>query len=80
MRQGCTCVTFILSVAAIGLLYTAAFFKGLLCMLFLLLPPPLQGKSSEELRGSPYLLSLAEITRRTAEAWDRGATEVCLQG
>lgn len=39
-----------------------------------------QGKSSEKLRGSPYLLPLSEITRRTAEAWARGATEVCLQG
>jgi FO synthase len=40
----------------------------------------LQGKASEELRGSPYLLPLEEISRRTAEAWARGATEVCLQG
>jgi len=39
-----------------------------------------QGKSSEALRGAPYLLPLAEISRRAAEAWDRGATEVCLQG
>ncbi|MGA7538432.1 MAG: 5-amino-6-(D-ribitylamino)uracil--L-tyrosine 4-hydroxyphenyl transferase CofH, partial [Steroidobacteraceae bacterium] len=32
------------------------------------------------LRGSAYLLDLEEVARRTAEAWDRGATEVCLQG
>lgn len=39
-----------------------------------------QGKSSESLRGTPYLLPLTEISRRSAEAWQRGATEVCLQG
>jgi FO synthase len=39
-----------------------------------------QGKSAEELRGPAYLLPLAEISRRAAEAWERGATEVCLQG
>ena len=39
-----------------------------------------KGKTSEDLRGSPYVLNLAEIERRTTEAWDRGATEVCLQG
>lgn len=32
------------------------------------------------LRGSAYLLDLEEVARRTAEAWERGATEVCLQG
>jgi FO synthase len=32
------------------------------------------------LRGAAYLLDFDEIARRTAEAWDRGATEVCLQG
>ena len=32
----------------------------------------------EGLRGPAYLLPLEEITRRTAEAWDRGATEVRL--
>jgi FO synthase len=32
------------------------------------------------LRGAAYLLDLDEIARRTAEAWERGATEVCLQG
>jgi len=39
-----------------------------------------KGKTSEDLRGAPYVLDLAEIARRTAEAWARGATEVCLQG
>jgi FO synthase len=33
-----------------------------------------------DLRGRPYDLDLEEIARRTREAWDRGATEVCLQG
>lgn len=32
------------------------------------------------MRGAAYLLDLGEVARRTAEAWDRGATEVCLQG
>jgi FO synthase len=31
-------------------------------------------------RDRPYDLDAAEIGRRTAEAWQRGATEVCLQG
>ena len=39
-----------------------------------------KGKMSENLRGKPYVLPLEEIVRRTSEAWDRGATEVCLQG
>ena len=39
-----------------------------------------KGKLSDNLRGRPYDLSLEEIQRRTAEAWDRGAVEVCLQG
>jgi FO synthase len=39
-----------------------------------------KGKLSENLRGRPYDLSLDEIVRRAQEAWDRGATEVCLQG
>ncbi len=39
-----------------------------------------KGKMSEDLRGRPYVLALDEITRRAAEAWARGATEVCLQG
>ncbi len=39
-----------------------------------------KGKLSENLRGRPYDLSLEEIQRRTREGWDRGATEVCMQG
>jgi FO synthase len=39
-----------------------------------------KGKLSENLRGRPYDLSAEEITRRTQEAWARGATEVCMQG
>ena len=39
-----------------------------------------KGKLSENLRGRPYDLSHEEIQRRTQEAWERGATEVCMQG
>jgi len=39
-----------------------------------------KGRTSTDLRGSPYDLSLDEIQRRTREAWDSGATEVCMQG
>ena len=39
-----------------------------------------KGKLSENLRGRPYTLSLEEISRRAREAWERGATEVCMQG
>jgi FO synthase len=39
-----------------------------------------KGKLSENLRGTPYDLTLDEIERRTTEAWARGATEVCMQG
>jgi FO synthase len=39
-----------------------------------------KGKLSENLRGRPYDLDLSEIRRRVEEAWERGATEVCLQG
>ena len=39
-----------------------------------------KGKLSENLRGAPYDLDLAEVARRTVEAWERGATEVCMQG
>jgi len=35
---------------------------------------------SEDLRGRPYDISAEEISRRVREAWDRGATEVCMQG
>lgn len=36
--------------------------------------------STRAMRGPAYRLDLAEIGRRAGEAWDRGATEVCLQG
>jgi FO synthase len=39
-----------------------------------------KGRSAAALRGRPYDLAHGEIARRVAEAWDRGATEVCLQG
>src|SRR5205807_2156990 len=39
-----------------------------------------KGPLSLNLRGDPYLLGVDEIQRRVAEAWDEGATEVCLQG
>jgi FO synthase len=39
-----------------------------------------KGKTHEALRGAPYDLALNEIARRAMEAWERGATEVCLQG
>jgi FO synthase len=39
-----------------------------------------KGKLAANLRGAPYFVPHEEIVRRCAEAWDRGATEVCLQG
>ncbi|HEX2650741.1 MAG TPA: 5-amino-6-(D-ribitylamino)uracil--L-tyrosine 4-hydroxyphenyl transferase CofH [Burkholderiales bacterium] len=39
-----------------------------------------KGRTAETLRGQPYDLALAEVARRVREAWDRGATEVCMQG
>ncbi len=39
-----------------------------------------KGKTHEDLRGAPYVLDMTEVARRTEEAWQRGATEVCLQG
>jgi FO synthase len=39
-----------------------------------------KGRNNADLRGAPYDVSLEEIARRTAEAWERGATEICLQG
>jgi FO synthase len=39
-----------------------------------------KGRLAANLRGAPYLVPLEEIVRRAREAWDRGATEVCLQG
>ncbi|MEE8490790.1 MAG: 5-amino-6-(D-ribitylamino)uracil--L-tyrosine 4-hydroxyphenyl transferase CofH [Acidimicrobiia bacterium] len=39
-----------------------------------------KGPRSLNLRGEPYLLSLDEVVERSREAWERGATEVTLQG
>jgi len=39
-----------------------------------------KGKLAETLRGRPYDLDADEIARRVDEAWQRGATEVCMQG
>ncbi|HEY4947453.1 MAG TPA: 7,8-didemethyl-8-hydroxy-5-deazariboflavin synthase CofG, partial [Acidimicrobiales bacterium] len=39
-----------------------------------------KGPLSLNLRGSPYLLELTEISDRVREAEEHGATEVCLQG
>ena len=39
-----------------------------------------KGRLGESLRGRPYVVDLDEIARRAAEAWERGATEVCMQG
>ena len=38
-----------------------------------------KGKAEEQLRGPSYVVPLEEISRRAAEAWARGATEVCMQ-
>jgi len=39
-----------------------------------------KGRLAANLRGAPYLVPHEEIVRRCEEAWERGATEVCLQG
>ena len=39
-----------------------------------------KGKLAKNLRGPAYLVPDDEIARRVREAWERGATEVCLQG
>jgi FO synthase len=39
-----------------------------------------KGRSARSLRGPGYLLDLDEVAARSREAWERGATEVCLQG
>jgi FO synthase len=39
-----------------------------------------KGRDSFASREKPYDLGLDEIAQRTREAWQRGATEVCLQG
>lgn len=39
-----------------------------------------KGRTAAHLRGKAYVLSLEEVAERTREAWQRGATEVCMQG
>jgi FO synthase len=39
-----------------------------------------KGPKSLNLRGEPYLLSPEEVASRAVEAWELGATEVCMQG
>ncbi len=39
-----------------------------------------KGPLSLNLRGTPYLLTLDDIALRASEAWEKGATEVTLQG
>ena len=42
--------------------------------------PSRKARRARNLRGKPYELPLEEIQRRVREAWERGATEVCMQG
>ena len=39
-----------------------------------------KGPKSLNLRGDPYLLEPSEVARRAREAWEKGATEVCMVG
>ncbi|MGI9385164.1 MAG: 5-amino-6-(D-ribitylamino)uracil--L-tyrosine 4-hydroxyphenyl transferase CofH, partial [Methyloligellaceae bacterium] len=39
-----------------------------------------KGRLSQGWRDAPYVLGHDEVARRAREAWQRGATEVCLQG
>ncbi|MCP3994382.1 MAG: 5-amino-6-(D-ribitylamino)uracil--L-tyrosine 4-hydroxyphenyl transferase CofH [bacterium] len=39
-----------------------------------------KGPRSLNLRGEPYLMAIPQVVERTVEAWQGGATEVCLQG
>ncbi len=39
-----------------------------------------KGPRSLNLREEPYLLTVPQVVERSVEAWERGATEVCLQG
>ena len=39
-----------------------------------------KGPKSLNLRGDPYLLDTTEVARRAREAWEKGATEVCMVG
>ncbi|EKS29711.1 FO synthase [Afipia felis] len=54
-------------------MYSICYFKCQFCAFS-------KGKLSENLRGRPYDLGLDEIAGRVREAWERGATEVCMQG
>jgi FO synthase len=39
-----------------------------------------KGPRSLNLRGEPYLMAIPQVVERAVEAWQGGATEVCLQG
>jgi FO synthase len=39
-----------------------------------------KGRSARSLRGPGYVLDVDAVAERAVEAWQRGATEVCLQG
>jgi len=39
-----------------------------------------KGRSAQSLRGPAYHLDYSEVADRAREAWNRGATEVCMQG
>jgi FO synthase len=39
-----------------------------------------KGPTSLNHRGEPYMLEIHEVVHRSVEAWEQGATEVCLQG
>ncbi len=39
-----------------------------------------KGPRSLNLREEPYLMTIPQVVERAVEAWERGATEVCLQG
>ncbi len=39
-----------------------------------------KGPRSLNLREDPYLMTVPQVVERSVEAWERGATEVCLQG
>lgn len=39
-----------------------------------------KGTPARGLRGAAYDLPLEEVARRAREAWERGATEICMQG
>lgn len=39
-----------------------------------------KGRSAEHLRGPAYMLDPDAVAARAVEAWERGATEVCMQG